>query len=235
MSEPVDGVLFDLFETLITEHDPAWRPRPGPAVALGIDEATFARAWGKERKLHVRGDLTFQQTIERICHALSVDSQPDVIERLYQERLALKARALQGVEPEIVAMLDTLIRSSKRIGLVTNAGDAEVASFATSPLAHFFPDPVVSYQVHLLKPDPEIYALAARRLAIPANRIAFVGDGDSDELAGAEGAGMRAFRATWFSDRWPSTSARESRRAALSLHARVDRPQDLLRTLGVAN
>ena len=56
MSEPIHGVLFDLYETLITEHDPDWRPRPGPAAKLGIDEAEFARAWAVQRKLHVRGE-----------------------------------------------------------------------------------------------------------------------------------------------------------------------------------
>jgi putative hydrolase of the HAD superfamily len=228
VSEPIQGVLFDLYETLITEHDPAWRPRPGPAAALGVGEAEFSRAWAVERKLHVRGQLSFQQTLERICRSLAVDPRAEVIDRLYQERLALKTRALHGVEPEIVAMLEALVRGGIRLGLVTNAGDAEVAAFAGSPLARFFPKPIVSCHVQLLKPEPEIYAHAARYLDLSPSRIAFVGDGDSDELAGAERAGFRAFRATWFADRWPSTSPR-------AMHAPVGTPSELLRALGVVS
>jgi putative hydrolase of the HAD superfamily len=43
------------------------------------------------------------------------------------------------------------------------------------------------------KPDPRMYKLALERLRLPADRCAFVGDGGSRELSGAESVGLAAF------------------------------------------
>ena len=55
------------------------------------------------------------------------------------------------------------------------------------------------FDTGLAKPDPEIYWKAIRELGIEPATTVYVGDGGNDELAGAERAGLRAFRAAWFS------------------------------------
>lgn len=54
----------------------------------------------------------------------------------------------------------------------------------------------------LVKPDAKIYHLACQRLHVVPGHALFVGDGGSDELVGATNAGMTAYWATWFLDRW---------------------------------
>ena len=55
-----------------------------------------------------------------------------------------------------------------------------------------------SCEAGLAKPDPEIYRKAMRELGVEAETTVYVGDGGDDELAGAQRAGLRAFRAEWF-------------------------------------
>ena len=54
-----------------------------------------------------------------------------------------------------------------------------------------------------MKPSAEIYHLGCRELGVDPSRALFVGDGGSDELAGAANAGLRPYWASWFIDRWP--------------------------------
>ena len=44
---------------------------------------------------------------------------------------------------------------------------------------------------------------ATRRLGVSASDTWFIGDGQDNELAGAERAGLRSFQALWFLKRWP--------------------------------
>lgn len=53
------------------------------------------------------------------------------------------------------------------------------------------------------KPDACIYEEAAKRLGIDLTECVFVGDGGSNELAGAKAVGMKAVQAKWYTDRLP--------------------------------
>ena len=53
------------------------------------------------------------------------------------------------------------------------------------------------------KPDVCIYEEASKRLGIDLGECLFVGDGGSNELAGARAAGMEAVQAKWYTDRHP--------------------------------
>ena len=96
---------------------------------------------------------------------------------------------------------------------------------------------VASHEVKLLKPDPHIYELACRRLGVRPEDAAFVGDGGSNELAGAEEAGLTAFWASWFIERWPKGMRpngfpdddwRHGEITNEAPYPRLFRPQDLL-------
>jgi putative hydrolase of the HAD superfamily len=94
-----------------------------------------------------------------------------------------------------------------------------------------FDDVVFSYQVGHLKPEPEIYLLACRRLAVSPADAVFVGDGGSDELSGATGVGMRAYAARWFVRNWPK-EARDLADSATTGFTRLADPEALLTALG---
>lgn len=83
--------------------------------------------------------------------------------------------------------------------------------------------PDFSFTEGVAKPDPEIYLRALHRLGVQPEAAIFIGDGGDNELAGAEEAGLRAFRATWFLTRWPQFRSWEG--AGLRLAG----PQDVLK------
>jgi epoxide hydrolase-like predicted phosphatase len=89
----------------------------------------------------------------------------------------LLQRMFGGMEPDLV-MIDgvrALRGPGLRIGLLSNSlGDA--ATYDRALLDELFDGWVISSEVGLRKPDPAIYALAAERIGVPAERCVFVDD-----------------------------------------------------------
>ncbi|MFC7621191.1 HAD family hydrolase [Microlunatus sp. GCM10028923] len=197
------AVIFDLYETLITEFDPHWRPRPTPAEQLGIPAEVFERVWRARQRDRMTSALDFRDVLREACRAAGVPPDPRTVESLDAERRATKARSVTTADAEVVGALRELRASGLRLGVVSNCAVEEVAGWPDSPYRELFDDVVFSFRAGVAKPDRAIYRLACRNLGTPPGRTAFVGDGGSDELAGAEAAGLTAFRARWFIDRWP--------------------------------
>lgn len=65
------------------------------------------------------------------------------------------------------------------------------------------------------------------RLGVSPEHVAFVGDGGSDELAGARGTGMTPYWARWFLDQWPVRYAAD-RRERLRGYPTLTTPGELL-------
>lgn len=203
------AVIFDLYETLITEFDPAWTPGPSLAMRLGLEEEAFAAAWKERWRRRMTGELAdFPDTVWEICQALGQKPTEALLAQLHQERLMDKARPFAHLDASIVQMLDDLRTAHMRIGLLSNASREEAVAWFDSKLADLFDDALFSYQVGRIKPEPEIYALACRRLGVAPQECLFVGDGGHHELSGAAAAGLTPYWATWFLDRWSVAKAR---------------------------
>lgn len=151
--------------------------------------------------------VDFRDVLRAACVAAGVvvgEAIEEIIQTLYAERLAAKAKPLLEVEAPVVEMLGRLKAMDLKLGLVSNCSIEEVAAWHESPLAGLFDEIVFSYEAGCAKPDCEIYLRACQRLGVlPADTI-FVGDGGSDELSGAAAVGMTPYCARWFLDRWPS-------------------------------
>lgn len=94
-------------------------------------------------------------------------------------------------------------------------------AWEASPLATILSEAVWSFKVGLAKPDPEVYRLACTRLGVKAEETAFVGDGGSGELVGAQQVGIVAFQALWFLRRWPRFQASPAAPCALRVPSEV--------------
>lgn len=224
-----DAVIFDLYETLITEFDPHWRAGPTTAERLGIPEGTFERIWQARRLERMTSPLEFPDVLAAACRAAGITADPEVIEALARERRAGKARAVTTADPGVIDLLRRLRAGGLRLGMVSNCAVEEVAAWPDSPYAGLFDDVTFSCQVGVAKPDRAIYRHACGNLGVPPERTVFIGDGGSDELAGAEAAGLTALRARWFLDRWPQ--------AIRDRHPRfgvpdLESPADVLTILG---
>ncbi len=128
--------------------------------------------------------------VRTLAHAVD----PAIAERVIAEAAAERQRrfghALLSVEPEVTDTLAQLRQRDVRLALVSNASSGEVAAWPGSPLAPLFDATLFSCECSWRKPQPEIYREALRRLGVSATETLFVGDGGSEELLGANDAGM---------------------------------------------
>ncbi len=198
----IEAVLFDLYETLITES----RTRPpgvsSLAPALGCDRDAFRAEWKALRPDVTIGRLSFRQALSEITTRLGRPADDVTLQRLCDRRVRTKAEAFAQIDPDILRMLDDLRRRRIRLGIISNCCAEDVAAWPDSPLASRVDCTVFSFEAGLAKPDPEIYREAMRRLQADASSACYIGDGADEELSGAAQAGLRPFRATWYLRRW---------------------------------
>ncbi|MAF11739.1 haloacid dehalogenase [Candidatus Poribacteria bacterium] len=224
----LEAVVFDLYETLVTEYDPEWSPpRATISQRLGVDPAAFAAEYGARYERRMAGRFTdFASVLRDIVEALGGTPDEGLLRELQQERLSEKAKPFQRVEDDVIDALRQIEREGVRIGLISNCTADEVASWSAPPLASLIPDPVFSYEVASIKPNPRIYHLACDRLDVAPAATLFVGDGGSEELTGAARAGLVPCCALWFLRRWPGRGDLVDRRR--SEHPSLDTLGDLI-------
>jgi putative hydrolase of the HAD superfamily len=124
------------------------------------------------------GELAEAEFERRFAKRLGLADATDLIESMFA--------GMQPVEP----MLDA-VRAARaggvRTGLVSNSWST--SHYDRDLLAELFDTAVISAEVGLHKPQPEIYLLASERLGEPPERCVFVDD-LRENCAGAEAVGM---------------------------------------------
>ena len=193
------AVLFDLFETLVTQK---YSDRPSEQSfvdKLGLNLDDVRVWWGDSARDRMTGKFaTYQEMLSALCGSLGASVESATVEEMSRDRLRRKREYLLGVETEMLQALSQLRSSGWTIGIVSNATPDEVASWPECPLRDVVDDAVFSCQIGYMKPDPEIYNLACDRLGISPTKTVFVGDGGFDELQGAVAVGMRPVQARWY-------------------------------------
>ena len=179
---PVQVVLFDLYETLITEFDPDWKPGNALGDCFGVDRQDFADAWRATFVRRMSGDIPdFPSALHEIAKMLDCQFDDTLVHRLCQKRVAEHRSLLRQIRDGIQSMLRCLCAAGIRLGLIGNASHEDVMTGEESPLHPFFDTAVFSYQVGLVKPDRRIYELACARLDVAPENTLCCGDGGSDE------------------------------------------------------
>ena len=107
-----------------------------------------------------------------------------------------------------VAMLRRLRKAGLKLALLSNADVLDVAAYPGSALAGLFDVEVFSCDAGCAKPEAEIYHACLQALGLGASDCIFVGDGASDELAGAKAVGLRTvFVSGVIAELWPERIA----------------------------
>lgn len=189
MAQAIKAIVFDLFHTL-TSLEVSGAPGRSTAEALGVDRDAWNRFWLADPDDYVLGHADIIVPVGRIARQLN----PQVTEQQIQVAAAARYgrfhHALTHIEAETIGGLKTLREMGYRLGLISNCGEDEAKPWPESPLAPLFDTALFSCEVKLKKPDRRIYELCAQRLGVEPGECLYVGNGGSDELAGARRAGM---------------------------------------------
>lgn len=224
----IRAVIFDLFETLITEYSNGLRKVSRVSRdyqdLIGISNNEFSKEWNNRQELRMTGSFPdYFSVMKDIIEKQSLIYEDTVIKVLYRERVHEKSVPFLDIQEEIIDLLKVLRKKDIKLGLISNCTEQEVQSWKSSNLAQYFDEVIFSYQVGFAKPDNRIYELILSRLGIKANEVIFVGDGGSNELDGASKNGMNAYHATWFIPEYISSRITD--------YKKLKKPTDLLKEL----
>jgi HAD superfamily hydrolase (TIGR01509 family) len=194
----IAAVLFDLYETLVTERAATPVRASSWGERLGLDAAAFRRAWKPQRVRVLRGEVSFADALVEVGVTLGHAIDHIVVRSLCRERSLKKAALFDQFDPAVVAVLSQLHARGLKLAIVSNCFAEDIEAWPRCRVAQWFDASVFSFDVGAAKPEPEIYRESMRRLSVESAHAVFVRDGGDDELLGAERAGLRAAQATWF-------------------------------------
>jgi len=229
VTSSIRGVIFDLFHTL-TGKESEWSDLPWTSDVLGIDR----RVWDELLTTRSRWRLAGEERDPlKILTTLAHDADPTIPDARIREALSVRVQrfrhALQRVPRENVETLKSLRGAGLCLGLISNADVMEVEAWHDCPLAGLFDAEVFSCEVGCVKPEPAIYEHCLRQLGRSAAECVFVGDGGSNELAGAKEVGLATvFVSGVIAELWPE---RVTQRMSIADH-HLERVPQLLELLG---
>ncbi len=181
----IDAVLFDFGGVLTT---PVWD-----------SFAAFCRKEGLEPDAIKQLFRTDPEALALLRGLETGDTDEAEFEARFGERLGLENpehlidSMFSGMKPEesMVAAVRELRASPLRTGLVSNSWSVD--HYDRDLLAELFDEVVISAEVKLNKPEPEIYLLAAERIGAEPEACVFVDD-LKENCEGAAAVGMVPIR-----------------------------------------
>ena len=193
-----EAVVFDLWGTLVDEltypeaNRLIYRQKVDEtADLLGLDRDAFADAWSAGAGERLVGAFSTEGALLHICRELGAEPDADRLRDAVEVRFDYVREALSP-RSGTVETLSTLKGMGYMVGLISNCSEEVSALWSSTPFAPLVDTAVLSYDVRLAKPDPRIYEMAVEGLGVAAEECLYVGDGTSNELSGAERAGMTA-------------------------------------------
>lgn len=186
------AVVFDLSGTLL---DFPTREYYSVAEYLGrlagADGRAFhERFWAQTNQPGREAD--WRVGIRRTWKELSLLPSPADQEAAFARYFDFERAILEHPKPGAIEILRDLKAARYRTGLITNTVHPLPEVWPNCSFSSLIDVPVFSCVEGTEKPDPAIYRACAEWLGVQPDDCLFVGDGSSDELAGAEAAGMSA-------------------------------------------
>lgn len=196
------AVLFDLDDTLVDHsHSTLAATRAvvalEPALSTAPVDQVVTQSQALLDRIHphvVAGRLTFEQArVERYRQLLQTfGGAPERAEELAVVH-AREYRAAERVVPGALALLGHLKQRGILLAIVSNNTRAEQeAKLRRLELLDYFSEIVVSGDHQIAKPDPELFAIALRKLGVAAEDCVYIGDSWDSDVCGASAAGIRA-------------------------------------------
>ena len=236
----LQAVLFDLDDTLYDHlHSArhgllALRKRYAPMqdVSVGVLEDRYSDALETVHLRLLRGELTQTQArtlrMQQLFQSFQIkvsDDRAFAEYRQFRSDYDAVCQCVQGAQP----LLRRLREQGLRLAIVTNNLVSEqFPKLEQLGIADQFDVVAVSEEVGAAKPDPEIFEVTLRRLAVSAEHVVMVGDSLASDVAGAQAFGIRT---VWLNRR-PDKVKDEPRGVEVIEHDFSDQEQALAKILG---
>lgn len=197
------AIIFDLFETLITEWGHKKYTKNEMCSDLGIERGAFNLYWEEKEQERYIGKIDFMDSVLYVCEKCGKQIDDSTLEAIIDKRIKTKSMCFEYVNPDVFQLLSQLKSMGFKLAIVSNCSSEEVKVIKQSKIYEYFDQVILSYEVGLQKPDIHIYKKAADLLRVALDECIFVGDGGSNELVGAKDAGMMAIQAKWYTNQHP--------------------------------
>jgi putative hydrolase of the HAD superfamily len=193
------AVLFDLYGTTVDIEVDENSPRlwHGLAAALGgtaapVEASDIRRRFQtflQEEGERGREGFLMEPVFRRLLKSLSIEGDVARVGKLFRE-LSLKQMRLR---PYVEPLFERLHRSAVKLGIVSNT-EAVLTRFELDslPILQTAEAIVLSSDVGIRKPDPEIFQLAINRICATPDTTVFIGNDWAADVLGARRAGIRA-------------------------------------------
>lgn len=201
-ARPLDGVLFDIDDTLVDT-------RAAFAAALaqvaarylgpGHDPAEVLATWradaGGHYARYTRGEVDYRTQRMRRANELhaAFGGEPldDAAYDAWDEVFEAGFRAAWAAHPEALEVVEDLLAAGLAVGALSNAAVAyQAGKLERAGLAHRVPMLVGVDTLGVGKPAPEVFLEACRRLGTEPSRTAYVGDELDVDARAAVAAGL---------------------------------------------
>lgn len=169
----IKAVIFDCFGVLAED---GWSPFKRKFIG---DNAELARQVADLGRQNDFGMLGYEDMIAGVASLANVDPQ------ILRDAVGRKVP-----NEELFAFIATKLKSTYKIGLLSNASYDVVSELFTPEQAAVFDASVLSVESGLMKPDPRMYQLVADRLQVEPKECLCIDDAERYSAA-AEDAGMR--------------------------------------------
>jgi putative hydrolase of the HAD superfamily len=186
------AVVFDLFGTLVPNYpyEPYRDVLRKMASTLTVPFNDFWRLWSETAHHRSLGTIpTIEDNIKYICNKLGASIDSEKIDYATTIRYDFIA-SIMTPRQDTVITLTHLKSQGLKLGLISNCTAETPIIWQNTPFAPLFNVALFSSSTGLRKPDPSIYQVALKRLAVEPADCLYIGDGDSQELSGAGQVGM---------------------------------------------
>lgn len=185
----MQAVIFDLWLTLIPfPADVRADTFRRMSEALALDPDDLRPHWTATRAERETMDL--RSFLERLGRRLTTGWSQATIEAAIAARMRSHAICFADPFPDGREAIHALRRRNVTVGLVSNCTSDVRLALVEHGMDRWFDEVILSAEVGVMKPAPEIYTTVADRLGIDPAACLYVGDGSDDELIGAASAGM---------------------------------------------
>jgi FMN phosphatase YigB (HAD superfamily) len=208
---PIKGVIFDFHATLVDARDPASWVRAALARLGRSADAPTGTSTGPDMSTGTRMDAEqidgLAEHLDRIWeHAATFDpdSQRDLSHERHRDVFSRAVALRPGVDPDLIDALYTLMPEQwiafddtavvlrelnargVRVVVLSNIGLDIRDCLERAGVSDVITGYVLSYEVGMVKPAPEIFARALEVLDLPASQALMVGDSWRHDAGAAE-------------------------------------------------